>query len=263
MKKTFLLLTFLFVSIQLIAQVRVSGHYRSNGTYVQPHYRSSPDRNPYNNWSYPGNTNPYTGKTATGNPDTYLKNYNSSSSTNSTNYSTGINNYESSSSYGSTYGYSTPSTTSTSFQYKQNSIIQSTQKNTTFKVESSAPIHALPDKNSPTIGTTKSDIIFEGQVNNDFVMVYYNGQHGYLDKMWIDIEGNMKTLKSRKYADLVGKEIPVFLYSPIYKSASIYSEILENADDKKVFILEDVNDEYFLVKYRKVKGYMPKKFVDN
>jgi hypothetical protein len=55
--------------------VYVHGYYRSNGTYVQPHYRSSPDGNPYNNWSYPGNTNPYTGKVAPGNPDTYLNNY--------------------------------------------------------------------------------------------------------------------------------------------------------------------------------------------
>lgn len=36
--------------------------------------RSNPDGNPYNNWSYPGNTNPYTGKVAPGNPSTYLDN---------------------------------------------------------------------------------------------------------------------------------------------------------------------------------------------
>ena len=57
------------------ASVRVKGYYRKDGTYVQPHYRSNPDGNPYNNWSYPGNTNPYTGETAPGNPDTYLENY--------------------------------------------------------------------------------------------------------------------------------------------------------------------------------------------
>jgi len=57
------------------AAVRVSGYYRKNGTYVAPHYRSNPDGNPYNNWSYPGNTNLYTGRTATGNPSTYLNNY--------------------------------------------------------------------------------------------------------------------------------------------------------------------------------------------
>lgn len=58
-----------------IAQVHVRGYYRKDGTYVQPHYRSSPDGNPYNNYSYPGNVNPYTGKVATGNPSTYLANY--------------------------------------------------------------------------------------------------------------------------------------------------------------------------------------------
>ncbi|GAB4041788.1 hypothetical protein [Spirosoma gilvum] len=60
---------------QVEAQVYVRGYTRANGTYVQPHMRSSPDGNPYNNWSYPGNTNPYTGKVATGNPETYLENY--------------------------------------------------------------------------------------------------------------------------------------------------------------------------------------------
>lgn len=44
--------------------VRVKGYYRKDGTYVQPHHRTSPDHNPYNNYSTPGNTNPYTGKTA-------------------------------------------------------------------------------------------------------------------------------------------------------------------------------------------------------
>lgn len=65
----------LLVSTSASAQVHVRGYFRSNGTYVQPHYRSAPDGNPYNNWSFPGNVNPYTGKVATGNPDTYLSNY--------------------------------------------------------------------------------------------------------------------------------------------------------------------------------------------
>jgi hypothetical protein len=86
MKKFFawfaaLAVMFSMVSFSVVnAAVHVNGYYRSNGTYVQPHYRSNPDGNPYNNWSYPGNTNPYTGKTATGNPDTYLQNYYSGSS---------------------------------------------------------------------------------------------------------------------------------------------------------------------------------------
>lgn len=71
----FFLLLIITISTICNAQVRVKGYYRKDGTYVRPHVRSNPDGNPYNNWSYPGNVNPYTGKVATGNPETYLKKY--------------------------------------------------------------------------------------------------------------------------------------------------------------------------------------------
>lgn len=63
------------------AVVSVKGYYRANGTYVAPHYRSDPDGIKSNNWSYPGNTNPYTGKTAGGSVDSYLNNSSSYKST--------------------------------------------------------------------------------------------------------------------------------------------------------------------------------------
>lgn len=78
LKKTFfviLLALTLILPFVSDAAVRVRGYTRKDGTYVQPHYRSNPDGNPYNNWSFPGNTNPYTGKVAPGNSDTYLENY--------------------------------------------------------------------------------------------------------------------------------------------------------------------------------------------
>lgn len=56
------------------ADVVVHGYRRSNGTSVPTHMRTAPDGNPYNNYSYPGNLNPYTGKVAPGNPATYLRN---------------------------------------------------------------------------------------------------------------------------------------------------------------------------------------------
>ena len=34
------------------ALVRVRGYYRSNGTYVAPHYRTNPDGYEFNNFSY-------------------------------------------------------------------------------------------------------------------------------------------------------------------------------------------------------------------
>lgn len=70
-----LMLTIWFGAANSAEAGRVRGYYRSDGTYVQPHIRSSPDRSPYNNYSYPGNYNPNTGKSSTGNSDTYLDRY--------------------------------------------------------------------------------------------------------------------------------------------------------------------------------------------
>ena len=72
-----LLILLLFVPLTIFAgDVYVKGYYRSDGTYVQPHYRSAPDGNPYNNYSSPGNINPYKNKSlspSTG--DVYVKGY--------------------------------------------------------------------------------------------------------------------------------------------------------------------------------------------
>jgi hypothetical protein len=54
------------------AQVSVKGYYRSNGTYVQPHVRSSPNNTTSDNWSTKGNVNPHTGKQGTNNPPSYV-----------------------------------------------------------------------------------------------------------------------------------------------------------------------------------------------
>ena len=56
---------FIIISGTAFADVYVRGYHRSNGTYVQPHYKSNPDGNSYNNWSTYPNVNPYTGKTGT------------------------------------------------------------------------------------------------------------------------------------------------------------------------------------------------------
>ena len=45
--------------------VSVKGHFRRDGTYVSPHFRSAPDGNSFNNWSTRGNINPFTGKNGT------------------------------------------------------------------------------------------------------------------------------------------------------------------------------------------------------
>lgn len=43
--------------------VRVKGYYKpSTGTYVAPSYRTSPNKNRFDNYSTKGNYNPYNGK---------------------------------------------------------------------------------------------------------------------------------------------------------------------------------------------------------
>ena len=44
------------------ASVYVRGYTKRNGSYTFPHYRSNPDGHKFNNWSYHGNINPYTGR---------------------------------------------------------------------------------------------------------------------------------------------------------------------------------------------------------
>lgn len=46
----------------------VKGYVRSDGTYVQPHVRSSPNETKLDNYSTQPNVNPYTGKTGTVDP---------------------------------------------------------------------------------------------------------------------------------------------------------------------------------------------------
>jgi hypothetical protein len=60
-----LLLITLFLSINIYGQksnVFVKGYLKKDGTYVQPYYRTSPNKNMFDNFSTKGNYNPYTGK---------------------------------------------------------------------------------------------------------------------------------------------------------------------------------------------------------
>jgi hypothetical protein len=47
------------------SHVHVKGYYKSNGTYVKPHYRTSPNNTVYDNWSTYPNVNPYTNQRGT------------------------------------------------------------------------------------------------------------------------------------------------------------------------------------------------------
>lgn len=63
-----ILLSTLLASSVFAGTTYVAPHVRSNGTVVQGHYRTTPDSNPYNNYSSQGNYNPYTGQQGTVNP---------------------------------------------------------------------------------------------------------------------------------------------------------------------------------------------------
>jgi hypothetical protein len=63
---TILLVLVVSLSLFSIAEarsVRVRGYYKpSTGRYIMPHYRTSPNRTKWDNWSTKGNINPFTGK---------------------------------------------------------------------------------------------------------------------------------------------------------------------------------------------------------
>lgn len=65
----YLILAVALASTSAIARdTYVQPYVRSDGTVVQGHYRSAPDRNPYNNYGTQGNVNPYTGQAGHTNP---------------------------------------------------------------------------------------------------------------------------------------------------------------------------------------------------
>jgi hypothetical protein len=59
--KVFFVCLIIVFNIPAFADQYVHGYTRSNGTYVQPYFRSSPDGTVTNNFSFKGNANPYTG----------------------------------------------------------------------------------------------------------------------------------------------------------------------------------------------------------
>jgi hypothetical protein len=99
MKKLMLASLAICVAVPATAQVRVGGYFRSDGTYVAPHYRSSPNSTTTDNYSTYPNVNPYTGRVGRVNPYSTYTPYRAPSY--------GVPNYGSS--YGNTNPRSAPS----------------------------------------------------------------------------------------------------------------------------------------------------------
>jgi hypothetical protein len=67
---TVLVVVILAAALPALAQNWTSGYQRRDGTYVQPYRHTVPDATPYNNYGYPGNYNPNTGRITGGNAPT-------------------------------------------------------------------------------------------------------------------------------------------------------------------------------------------------
>ena len=65
MKSLIIGVLFSFAGLSVAQAGSVSGYYRNNGTYVAPHYQSRSNGTVTDNYSFKGNTNPYTGTTGT------------------------------------------------------------------------------------------------------------------------------------------------------------------------------------------------------
>jgi len=64
-----LVVSLIFFSFAEARSIRVKGYYKpSSGNYIMPHYRTSPNRSKFDNWSAKGNINPYTGRKGTIDP---------------------------------------------------------------------------------------------------------------------------------------------------------------------------------------------------
>lgn len=66
--KQLIFLAALVTSGLAMAQTYVPGYIKSDGTYVQGHYKSAPNDTKIDNYSTKGNYNPYTGKAGTVDP---------------------------------------------------------------------------------------------------------------------------------------------------------------------------------------------------
>ena len=77
MKKLIILIVLFLGLLSFSAQAearttRVRGYYKpSTGSYVAPHYKTTPNRSKFDNFSTKGNYNPYTGKKGSVNPFRY------------------------------------------------------------------------------------------------------------------------------------------------------------------------------------------------
>jgi hypothetical protein len=165
MKKVMLSTLFLIVALISFSQVEVKGYYRKDGTYVQPHYRSYPDDKIENNWSYPGNVNPFTGKVG------------GTSSSSSSNNNGGGSSYTPSTSTSSTKKTTTSSSTSSFYKdpFLSPKSYKSAKKETVTVSTNVLNVRYMPD--------TKSQIIHKLNKGTTVTYIRDNGDGWYYVKI--------------------------------------------------------------------------------
>ncbi|WP_432411052.1 SH3 domain-containing protein [Rasiella sp. SM2506] len=172
--------------------VYVSGYYRSNGTYVQPHYRTAPNSTNRDNFSTRGNTNPYTGQAGYITPDSNTSSkYTPSSYSNSTK---------------TTYPTTTYNTTSTS---TSNNSYNSTNIYTT--TSSYGQLWRTPSQHDAIRPIQKGTSVSVLEYQNGFYKVMSNGTVGYINTITINENSTMKSLKNgvKEYSNKTGDKATV------------------------------------------------------
>ena len=196
-----------FLCLNSFAQdVLVSGYTRTNGTVVQPHYRTNRDYTVNNNFTTVGNTNPYTGKVGTlprdsGYPVQSLSNYSPTSYT-------PINNYNPS--------YTISVTTPLNGGYAVPKVIEQILESGTWKttIEDNANSYLFFDKNfvwfkrgqTSWLGRPQNFIEYNSQAK----VYIYNSEYGLslLDeglRFIIFYDANNKT---KRYLYVIGNSVP-------------------------------------------------------
>lgn len=245
-----LLVILLRVSPELWAQVHVKGYYKSNGTYVQPHERTRPNSTITDNYSYPGNYNPNTGKITGGNVGTYQNNsganYLNTNATNSPSINTTSNNAHSTSSGSS--DYSSPLVISpVSESYNFSRLIKKSL--TSEAVQRRRPYSQSAEMGRIPKGTT---ITLDGR-DSDFYKVTYNGGVGYIHFVYID--DNYATFLSNNYprAEQQGKTDTQAL---LRERPDSNSPILYRVPAGTRFKLYNKIGDYWTVEVNGYKGFL-------
>lgn len=275
MKRLILFLLLFLSFIELNAQVHVRGYYKSNGTYVQPHYRSNPDGKLHNNWSCPGNANPYTGKIATGNPNTYLNNYYTRDF-----YFTDKKVELNSSTYYLSNTVKVDNNPSSTVNKKEESPLLSDRvseaekryrmenfrfsKGVRLALQAGTLVTTSPFEDAKLVGQAKAGtaVVLEDQIHKR-VYVQQGNLIGYINPLWIERIEMFDSPESYRlkvtFIDSLSRR--VMLNSPILLEPRAGATIIAKSKTKSLTVVGKYDDWYFYVKCDGIYGYLGKSWI--